>query len=198
MREQNGDSPSIMTFASHSISCSSPQTHLSGAAFSTGAALNGVTWQVGSSHTIFAGGNKRVGGNTIFTGQYLIELFCISANLVQNPYDGKCSRRWKWKFLPIVVNTRTFELLKDLNLMQENRMISEMSYLFLTILQPFWKYIQGHCFCSTPCFESQIKHIQYKKKQHRRTYCHHLLYKLQVRKKRSVCHRKDFISLHVI
>lgn len=101
MREQNGDSPSIMTFASHSISCSSPQTHLSGAAFSTGAALNGVTWQVGSSHTIFAAGNKRVGGNTIFTGQYLIELFCISANLGQNPYDGKCSRRWKWKFLPI-------------------------------------------------------------------------------------------------
>lgn len=41
----------------------------------------------------------------------------------------------------LVVNTRTSELLKDLNLMQENRMISEMSYLFLTILQPFWKYI---------------------------------------------------------
>lgn len=30
MRDQNGASPSIMTFASHSISCLSLQTHLSG------------------------------------------------------------------------------------------------------------------------------------------------------------------------
>lgn len=111
MREQNGDSPGIMTFASHSISCSSPQTHLSGEAFSTGAALNEVTWQVGSSHTIFAGGNKLVGGNTIFTGQYLsssasVLIWYVALIMVDvvpaNENEGFCQSL-------TVVNTRSLE-----------------------------------------------------------------------------------------
>lgn len=79
MRGQNGDSWSTVTFARHSIGCSSPQTPLSSIAFSTGG--GGGWWGSGggvqtqharSSHTNSAGGNKLVGGNPIFTAQSFI------------------------------------------------------------------------------------------------------------------------------
>lgn len=51
----------------------------------TGAALDGVTWHAGSSHTIFAGGNKGSGRKHSLHWSILnrIELFWIGANLPQ-------------------------------------------------------------------------------------------------------------------
>lgn len=98
----------------------------------TGAALDGVSWHVGSSDTIFSGGNKRVGGNAVLTGSILdvMELFCIAANLVQNSHDGSCcyfQRKIISANLWLAVNTRTFQLFKDLNLMQGNWLKIEKS-----------------------------------------------------------------------
>lgn len=102
----------------------------------TGAALNGghMTCRVISHNLCW---RQRASGRKHQSILNRIELFCIGANLVQKWYGGRFWSVWRKIVVSVslclVVNLRTFQLLKDINVMIE--MIEDWKIILTAFLQ---------------------------------------------------------------